>query len=126
MCYNSLRHKVRCHKFPNLELLMKVPKFGTMRVIAKSTLRDYWVVHTDVKQPLLSWYNVANQAKWKNLNEVKLDFGKCKILGKDRVIFKIKGNNYRLVVKISFENQLIWIRFIGTHSEYDKINAKVI
>lgn len=52
--------------------------------------------------------------------------GTCKVVGNDRIVFKIKGNNYRLVVKISFENQLIWIRFIGTHSEYDLINAKEI
>ena len=97
-----------------------------MRVIAKSTLRDYWEEHKDVEQALLSWYKVANQAKWSNFNEVKLQFGTCKIIGNDRIVFKVRGNNYRLIIKISFENQLIWIRFIGTHSEYDSINAKQI
>ena len=97
-----------------------------MRIIAKSTLRDYWIKNKDSEQSLLSWYKLANKAKWSNFNQVKEQFGTCKVLGNDRIIFKIKGNNYRLIVKISFENQLIWIRFIGTHSEYDSINAKEI
>ena len=97
-----------------------------MRIIAKSTLRDYWSVNKDTEQALLSWYKVANKAKWSNFNEVKLHFGTCKVIGNDRIVFKVKGNSYRLIIKISFENQLIWIRFIGTHSEYDLINAKEI
>jgi len=97
-----------------------------MRIIAKSTLRDYWTVTKDAEQALLSWYKVANKAKWSNFNEVKQQFGSCKVLGDDRIIFKVKGKNHRLMIKISFENQLIWIRFIGTHSEYDLINAKEI
>jgi len=97
-----------------------------MRIIAKSTLRDYWLKNKDAEQSLLSWYKAINKAKWSNFNEVKLQYGTCKILGNDRIIFKIKGNQYRLIVKISFENQLIWIRFIGTHVEYDLINAKEI
>lgn len=97
-----------------------------MRIVAKSTLRDYWLKNKDAEQALLSWYKVVNKANWSNFNEVKQQFGTCKVVGNDRIIFKIKGNNYRLIVKISFENQLIWIRFIGTHSEYDLINAKEI
>jgi len=97
-----------------------------MRIIAKSTLRDYWLKNKDAEQSLLSWYKVANKANWSNFNEVKQQFGTCKVVGNDRIVFKIRGNNYRLIVKISFENQLIWIRFVGTHSEYDLINAKEI
>jgi len=97
-----------------------------MRIISKSTLRDYWLKNKDAEQSLLSWYKATNKAKWSNFNEVKLQYGTCKILGNDRIVFKIKGNQYRLIVKISFENQLIWIRFIGTHAEYDLINAKEI
>ena len=95
-----------------------------MRVIAKRTLRDFWLEHTDCEQPLLSWYKVAVKANWTNFNDVKNQFGSCKIVGNDRIVFKIKGNNYRLIIKISFDNQLIWIRFLGTHSEYDMIDAK--
>ena len=97
-----------------------------MRIIAKSTLRNYWIINKDAEQALLSWYKVANRAIWVNFNEVKQQFGTCKIVGNDRIVFKIKGNKYRLIVKISFENELIWIRFIGKHSEYDLINAKEI
>lgn len=113
----SSRNWNNLKKFLNLEL---------MRIIAKSTLRDYWIAHRDTEQPLLSWYKVANKAIWQNFNEVKQQFGTCKIVGNDRIVFKIKGNSYRLIVKVSFENQLVWIRFIGTHAEYDLINAKEI
>ena len=78
-----------------------------MRIVAKSTLRDYWLKNKDAEQALLSWYKVVNKANWSNFNEVKQQFGTCKVVGNDRIIFKIKGNNYRLIVKISFENQLI-------------------
>lgn len=97
-----------------------------MRIVAKSTLRDYWEKHPDCEQSLLSWYKTSIRAKWSNFNEIRNQFGTCKVLGNDRIIFKIKGNQYRLVVKISFTNQLIFIRFIGTHTEYNLINAKEI
>lgn len=97
-----------------------------MRVIAKSTLRDFWEKHQECEQALLSWYKVAIKARWKNFNEVKEQFNSCKIIGEDRIIFKIKGNKYRLIIKITFTNQIIWIRFIGSHSEYDTIDAKEI
>ena len=97
-----------------------------MRLVAKSTLKAFWEKNPDSEQALLSWYKVTRAAKWQNFNEVKTQFGTCKILGNDRVIFKIKGNNYRLVVKVSFTNQVIWIRFIGSHLDYDSINAKEI
>ncbi len=97
-----------------------------MRVIAKSTLRNYWMQHKDVEESLLSWYKIASHASWEDFNQVREQFGTCKILGNDRIIFKIKGNKYRLIVKVAFDNQLIWIRSIGTHAEYDLINAKEI
>jgi len=97
-----------------------------MRIVAKSALRAYWEKHPDCEQALLSWYKISILSNWKNFNEIRNQFGTCKILGNDRIIFKIKGNQYRLVVKISFTNQLIFIRFIGTHTEYDLINAKEI
>ncbi|MDB4539491.1 type II toxin-antitoxin system HigB family toxin [Saprospiraceae bacterium] len=97
-----------------------------MRIIAKSTLKNYWEQNPDCKQALLSWYKVARQSRWQKVSEIKNHFGTCKNIGKDRIIFKIKGNKYRLIVKITFTNQIIWIGFIGTHSEYDSINAKEI
>ena len=109
-----------------MEFTKIVRIFGTMRIVAKSTLRNYWELNPECEQPLLSWYKTSIRAKWQNFNEIRQQFGTCKVLGNDRIIFKIKGNKYRLVVKISFSNQLIYIRFIGTHSEYDLINAKEI
>ena len=97
-----------------------------MRIITKKTLKYFWDKYPNSEQSLLSWYKVAKKANWSNFNEVKSQFGSCKIVGSDRVVFKIKGNNYRLIVKITFVNQIIWIRFIGTHPEYDKIDAKTI
>ena len=97
-----------------------------MRIIAKSTLKEYWLKHNDCEQQLLSWYKIFKHAKYKSYEEVLHDFGTMKIVGADRIIFKIKGNNYRLVVKVSFTNQLVYIRFIGTHGEYDKIDVKTI
>lgn len=97
-----------------------------MRIIAKGTLRDFWEKHPDCEQALLSWYKVAKQAKWQNANEVKEQFGTCRLLGDDRIIFRIKGNHYRLIIKITYTNQIIWIRFIGTHAEYDTIDAKEV
>ena len=97
-----------------------------MRVIAKRTLREYWEKHPECEQPLLSWYKVTFKAQWKNFNELKQQFGTCKVVGNDRIVFKIKGNQYRLIVKKSCDNQLVWIRFIGTHEEYDLIDAKTI
>ena len=97
-----------------------------MRVIAKKIPRDFWVTHTDCEQQLKSWYQEASTAQWKNPNEIKKVFPSASILNDHRVVFNLKGNNYRLVVKINYEYQMIWIRFIGTHSEYDKINAEKI
>ena len=97
-----------------------------MRIIAKRTLKEFWEKHKDSEQALLSWYKVSKLSKWENFEDVKKQFGSCKIVGSDRIVFKIKGNKYRLIVKVTFKHQIIWIRFIGTHSEYDSINAKKI
>lgn len=97
-----------------------------MRVIAKKILRDFWESHPDCEQQLKAWFQETNKAEWKNPNEIKKEYLNASILNDNRVIFNIKGNNYRLIVKINYEYQMIWIRFIGTHSEYDKINANEI
>ena len=97
-----------------------------MRVIAKKTLRDFWKKHKDCEQQLKSWYQEVSNTEWKNSNEIKLEYPTASIIGNNRVVFNIKGNTYRLIIKINFDYQIIWIRFIGTHTEYDKINAKTI
>ena len=97
-----------------------------MRVIAKKILREFWEKHNDCEQQLKAWYQEVEKAKWNNLNELKLEYPNASILENNRVCFNIKGNNYRLIVKINFPYQMVWIRFIGTHAEYDKINANQI
>ena len=97
-----------------------------VRIITKRTLKSFWEIHNDCEQSLLSWYKVAKKLNWTNSNEVKAQFGSCKIVGSDRIVFKIKGNKYQLIVKVTFVNQIMWIRFIGTHNDYDKIDAKTI
>ena len=97
-----------------------------MRVVAKKILRDFWEKHEDCEQQLKSWYREAQKAKWENPNQIKIEYPSASILNDNRVAFNIKGNNYRLIVKISYEYEMIWVRFIGTHDKYDKINANKI
>ena len=97
-----------------------------MRVIAKKILREFWERHNDCEQQLKAWFQEASKAEWINPNEIKAEYPSASIIGNERIVFNIKGNSYRLIVKINFDYQMIWIRFIGTHSEYDKINAKII
>ncbi|QIE58702.1 type II toxin-antitoxin system HigB family toxin [Rasiella rasia] len=97
-----------------------------MRIIAKRTLRDFWIKHADCEQQLKAWYREAEKAEWKTINELKAEYPSASILTENRIVFNIKGNDYRLIVKFNFDFQIGWIRFIGTHAEYDKINANEI
>ncbi len=97
-----------------------------MRVIAKKILREFWETHSDCEQQLKSWFRETCKAEWKNPNEIKIEYPNASILNDNRIVFNIKGNNYRLIVKINFEYEMVWIRFIGTHAEYDKIKANTI
>lgn len=101
-------------------------KHVTLRVIAKKILRDFWESHADSEQQLKAWYHETSKAEWKNPNEIKQEYPSASILNNNRVVFNIKGNNYRLIVKVNYDYQMVWIRFIGTHSEYGKINANEI
>jgi mRNA interferase HigB len=97
-----------------------------LRVIAIKRLRDFWGIHSDCEQQLKSWYRETCKATWQNPNEIKIGYPSASILNDNRIVFNIKGNNYRLIVKINYEYEMVWIRFIGTHAEYDKINANKI
>ena len=96
------------------------------RVFAKSTLREFWEKYPDSEQYLKTWYDTAMNADWKTPNDVKQSYANASILKDSRIVFNIKGNSYRLVVKFNFERQLAFIRFIGTHAGYDKIDANRI
>lgn len=97
-----------------------------MRVIAKKTLREFWQNHKDCEQQLKAWYQETSKAKWKNTKDIKREYPSASFLADNRVVFNIKGNHYRLICKINFDYQIIWIRFIGTHASYDKIDATKI
>ena len=96
------------------------------RIIAKRTLREFWEKHADSEQYLKTWYETAKTSDWKSPNDVKQTYISASILKDSRIVFNIKGNSYRLVVKFNFERQWAFIRFIGTHAEYDRIDANTI
>lgn len=97
-----------------------------MRIIAKGTLRDYWLLNPSAEYPLLDWYDTAKKATWKSPNEVKATYGNASIVANNRVIFNIKGNDYRLVTEIDYEFGFVFVIWIGTHKEYDRIDVTTI
>lgn len=96
------------------------------RIIAKKTLKEFWEMHTDAEQYLKTWYDVAKNSEWTCPADIKNSFATASILKNSRVVFNIKGNSYRLVVKFNYEKRWAFIRFVGTHSDYDQINADEI
>ncbi len=100
-----------------------------MRIIAKSTLRKFWESSPqcfEAKAPIEAWYAEAKKAKWQTPQEIKEQFRSVSILKNSRAVFNVGGNKYRLIVAIDYSRQTIFIRFIGTHSQYNKINAEVV
>lgn len=90
-----------------------------MHVISRKAVREFWERHRDAKEPLEEWYKTATRAKWQSIGDVRLTYPHADAAG-DCTIFNIKGNTYRLVVKILYGKQLIFIRFVLTHAEYSK------
>ena len=97
-----------------------------MRLISNKILREFWEKHSDSQQQLKSWYQEANNIEWESPNDIKRKYPSASFLENNRVVFNIKGNKYRLIVKINYDYKMVWIRFIGTHAEYDKINTTKI
>jgi len=97
-----------------------------MRIISRKKLSRFWKKYTDTEDALKAWFIEAKHAKWKTPSDVKAHYRTADILNDNRVVFNIKGNQYRLVVKIHYNMQVIYIRFIGTHEEYERINAEEI
>ena len=94
-----------------------------MRVIALKTLRDFWESHPDARQQLQAWYEDAKHAAWQSPTDIKIIYRNASIIPNNRVVFNIKGNNYRLIVAINYKVSIAYIRFVGTHAEYDRVNA---
>lgn len=94
-----------------------------MRVIAISTLRDFWEKHPQAEIPLRSWFADASRADWKTPNDIKAAHRNASFVGSNRVVFNIKGNDYRLIVAVHYNREMMYIRFIGIHKEYDAVDA---
>lgn len=97
-----------------------------MRVIAVKTLRDFSALHLSAKAPLSAWYQEAKAAVWLNPTSIKEQYRSASILQGGRVIFNIAGNKYRLVVQVAYRTQIVFIKFIGTHDDYDRIDPQTI
>jgi mRNA interferase HigB len=97
-----------------------------MRIIARSTLRSFWEKYPDAEQPLKAWFYEASRAQWQSPLEIKSLYRNASIIANNRVVFNIKGNDYRLIAHVRYDVSIIFIRFIGTHKEYDKIDAATI
>ncbi|MFT3793080.1 MAG: type II toxin-antitoxin system HigB family toxin [Rudaea sp.] len=97
-----------------------------MKVIAVSTLREFWIKHPDSEQPLKAWHDEAKTARWSKPQDVKNAFASASLIGKNRVVFNIKGNDYRLIVAVARRHEAVYIKFIGTHAEYDKVDAATV
>ena len=97
-----------------------------MRVIAIKYLRDFWEKHPEAEQPLKAWLDEARAAAWSTPHEIKAQYRSASILRNRRVVFNIKGNDYRLVAAVAFQFGAVYIKFIGTHKQYDAIDAEVI
>ncbi len=97
-----------------------------MRIVSRKRLIEFYEKHSTNKIALEEWYHKVNKAKWINLNHLKLDFSNADYVGNNRVVFNIKGNDFRLVAIVIYISQKVYVRWIGTHSDYDKIKAKEV
>jgi mRNA interferase HigB len=97
-----------------------------MRIVALSTLRTFWEKHPDAETPLRAWYALASRALWKTPADIKAAYRSASFIADRRVVFNIKGNDYRLVVAVRYDRELMYVRFVGTHRQYDRINVETI
>jgi len=97
-----------------------------MRVVSKKKLVEYYIKHADSKTALEEWYKKVSKSEWSNLNELKQQFLSADYVGNNRVVFNIKGNDYRLITIVIYESQKIYVRWIGKQDQYEKINTRNI
>ncbi len=99
-----------------------------MRIISVKTIKDFWEKpkYNDSEQALRAWFFEVKKEEWKSPNDVKAKYKNASVIGNSRIAFNIKGNKYRLIVAVRYKFKIVFVRFIGTHSEYDKIDAKNI
>ena len=97
-----------------------------MRVIARKSLAAFWLIHPETEAPLRAWLAAAQQAEWASMTDIVATYSKASPINAERCVFNIHGNSYRLIVAIRFSKQIVFIKFIGTHSEYDKVDAATV
>ncbi len=97
-----------------------------MRIIKRSSLIAFWQKHPETEQALKAWFDRTRKANWSTTQDVLSDFSTAKVINSERIRFKIHGNDYRLIVSFKPSAGIVWIKFIGTHAEYDKIDAATI
>lgn len=97
-----------------------------MRVIAKSTLVAFWERYPDAKSSLERWHAVVSRADWASTDDVQQAFANAKVLNAERVRFAIGGNKYRLIVAFNFRARIAFVKFVGTHAEYDRVDALTV
>ena len=97
-----------------------------MRIISKKTLRDFWESHPDSEQSLKAWNLEAREAEWATPAQLKDRYPSASILADNRVVFNVGGNKYRLIVWIRYQQNMVYIKWLGTHAEYDRVNAEKV
>lgn len=97
-----------------------------MRVIAIGTLRAFWEAHPAAEQALKAWYDEAKAARWTTPADIRARYGSASFVANNRVVFNMKGNDYRLIVAVAYRFEAVFIKFIGTHAEYDKVDATTV
>jgi mRNA interferase HigB len=108
-----------------------VPQTGTeyrfaMRVIARSSLVDFWSKHSDARVALERWHMFVKAARWESMDDVQRAAPKAKVLNRERARFEVAGGNYRLVAAFDFRRQVVFVKFIGTHAEYDRVDVLTV
>jgi mRNA interferase HigB len=97
-----------------------------MKIVAIGTLRRFWQRYPDSEQPLKAWYDEAKHANWTTPQQIRNRYASASFVGKNRVVFNIKGNDYRLIVAVAYRFQAVYIKFIGTHAEYNRVDAGTV
>ena len=97
-----------------------------MRIIAQGRLQTFWIRHPETEAALRLWLSVARSARWQSMGEVQGRWSKAKVLNAERVRFEIAGGDFRMVVSIQFKAQIIWVKFLGTHAQYDRVDALTV
>lgn len=97
-----------------------------MKIVAIGTLRRFWERYPDSEQPLKAWYDEAKHSRWTTPQQIRNRYASASFVGKNRIVFNIKGNDYRLIVAVAYRFQAVYIKFVGTHAEYDRIDAETV